>query len=133
MPAEMPPVSFDRRDRGGALPTASTGTANAPPAPPAVLAKAAAKGVAAAPAALSDGEQALLDHVRQHEGKAEVICIVRPHGAAQAASEVFVLEGSSRDFVEHLSKAHAGHPAHAHPPSTPRADLAALPPADPLR
>ena len=133
MPAEMPPVSFDRRDRGGALPTASTGTANAPPAPPAVIAEAAAKGVAAAPATLSDGEKALLDHVRQHEGKAEVICIVRPHGATQTASEVFVLEGSSRDFVEHLSKVHAGHPAHAPQPATPRADLAALPQADPLR
>jgi len=123
MPAEMPPVSFDRRDRGGALPTASTG---AVPAPVAMA------GPAAAPATLSDGEKALLDHVRQHEGKAEVICIVRPHGAAQAASEVFVLEGSSREFVEHLSKAHAGH-AHAHQPATQRADLAALPPADPLR
>jgi hypothetical protein len=90
-------------------------------------------GAAAAPTPLSDGEKALLDHVRQHEGKAEVICIVLPHGAAQAASEVFVLEGSSRDFVEHLSKAHAGHPAHAHQPASPRADLASLPPADPLR
>jgi hypothetical protein len=124
MPAEMPPVSFDRRDRGGALPTASTG---AVPVPVAMA------GAAAAPTPLSDGEKALLDHVRQHEGKAEVICIVRPHGAAQAASEVFVLEGSSRDFVEHLSKAHAGHSAHAHQPAGPRADLAALPPADPLR
>jgi len=125
MPAEMPPVSFDRRDRGGALPTASMGAVPAPVA--------TAGAAAAAPTTLSDGEQALLDHVRRHEGKAEVICIVRPHGAAQAASEVFVLEGSSRDFVEHLSKAHAGHPAHAHQPPTQRADLAALPPADPLR
>ena len=128
MPAEMPPVSFDRRDRGGALPTASTG---AVPAPVATAGVAAAPGPAASP--LSDGERALLDHVRQHEGKAEVICIVRPHGAAQAASEVFVLEGSSRDFVEHLSQAHAGHPDHARQPATPRADLAALPPADLLR
>ncbi|MFM8378469.1 MAG: trypsin-like peptidase domain-containing protein [Planctomycetia bacterium] len=123
MPAEMPPVSFDRRDRGGALPTASTGAVPTPPA---------AADAPAAPATLSDGEKALLDHVRQHEGKAEVICIVRPHGAAQAASEVFVLEGSSRGFVEHLSKAHAGH-AHSHQPAASRADLAALPPADPLR
>lgn len=124
MPAEMPPVSFDRRDRGGALPTASTGAVPAP---------VATADAAIAPAALSDGEKALLDHVRQHEGKAEVICIVRPHGAAQTASEVFVLEGSSRDFVEQLSQAHAGHPAPAHHAATPRADLAALPPADPLR
>jgi hypothetical protein len=127
MPAEMPPVSFDRRDRDGALPTASTG------AVPATAATAGVTAAAAAPARLSDGEKALLDHVRQHEGKAEVICIIRPHGAAQDASEVFVLEGSSRDFVEHLSKAHAGNPARAHQPPTQRADLAALPPADPLR
>ena len=123
MPAEMPPVSFDRRDRGGALPTASTGSANAPTAPAAV----------AAPASISAGERALLDHVRQHEGRAEVICIVRPHGAPQAASEVFVLEGSSREFVEQLSKTHAGHATHGHEPPSGRSDLAALPPADPLR
>ncbi len=129
MPAEMPPVSFDRRDRGEALPTASTGTnatpaASASPAAPAVLADAKH---------LSGGERALIDHVRQHEGRAEVICIVRPHGAPQAASEVFVLEGSSREFVEQLSKTHAGHAAHEHQPPSSRSDLAALPPADPLR
>jgi thiol-disulfide isomerase/thioredoxin len=129
MPAEMPPVSFDRRDRGEALPTASTGTnatpaASASPAAPAVLADAKH---------LSGGERALIDHVRQHEGRAEVICIVRPHGAPQAASEVFVLEGSSREFVEQLSKTHAGHAAHGHQPPSSRSDLAALPPADPLR
>lgn len=112
MPVEMPTVSFDRRDRGGAVPTTSTGTAAA--------------------GGLSDGERALLDHVRQHEGRAEVICIVRPHGATQASSEVFVLEAAGRDFVEHLSKAHAAPPANAHQPAA-RSDLAALPPADPLR
>lgn len=57
---------------------------------------------------LCSGEQALLDHVRQHEGKAEVICIVRPHGAPQAASEVFVLQNASRGVVEHLSRTHLG-------------------------
>ena len=126
MPTEMPPVSFDRRDRGGALPTASTGTGAMPPpaAPSAAVAEATQ---------LSGGEQALLDHVRQHEGRAEVICIVRPHGAPQNASEVFVLEGSSHEFVEQLSKAHAGHTHHGRQPSSGRSDLAALPPADPLR
>ena len=124
MPTEMPPVSFDRRDRGGALPTASTGTNATAPAPLAA---------AAGATNLTGGERALLDHVRQHEGRAEVICIVRPHGATQAASEVFVLEGSSRDFVEQLSKTHAGHAAHGHQPPSGRSDLAALPPADPLR
>ncbi|MEI6240835.1 MAG: trypsin-like peptidase domain-containing protein [Planctomycetia bacterium] len=126
MPTEMPPVSFDRRDRGGALPTASTGPNAAPvtSAPPATAAEATQ---------LSGGERALLDHVRQHEGRAEVICIVRPHGAPQAASEVFVLEGSSHEFVEQLSKTHAGHAQHGHQPASGRSDLAALPPADPLR
>lgn len=126
MPAEMPPVSFDRRDRGEALPTASTGTNATLPSPAPLAARADATN-------LSGGERALLDHVRQHEGRAEVICIVRPHGAPQTASEVFVLEGSSRDFVEQLSKTHAGHPAHGHQPPSGRSDLAALPPADPLR
>jgi thiol-disulfide isomerase/thioredoxin len=88
MPTEMPPVSFDRRDRADALPTAST---SAPPA---------------AEAPLTPGETALLDHVRQHQGRAEVICIVRPHGGADATSEVFVLEGSSRGFVDRLAQAH---------------------------
>lgn len=132
MPAEMPPVSFDRRDRGGALPTASTGEP-LPQPPTTTAATGAAPAQRTAANSLSDGERALLDHVRQHEGKAEVICIVRPHGAPQAASEVFVLEGASRDFVKELSKTHGSHPAHAHPPAGSRSDLAALPPADPLR
>jgi hypothetical protein len=46
--------------------------------------------------------------VRQHEGNAEVICIVRPHGAPRAASEVFVLQNASQSFVEHLSRTHLG-------------------------
>ena len=71
--------------------------------------------------------------MRRHEGRAEVICIVRPHGATQAASEVFVLEGSSREFVEELSKTHAGHPQHGPGPASGRSDLAALPPSDPVR
>ncbi len=91
MPAEMPAVSFDRRDRADALPTTSTESTAA--------------------AALTAGEQTLLDQVRQHGGKAEVICIVRPHGAPQDASEVYVLQGSSRGFVDQISKAHGGRPA----------------------
>ena len=60
-----------------------------------------------APAAvLTAGEAALVDHVRQHAGKAEVICIVRPHGAPEDSSEVFVLKGSNRGFVDHLARAH---------------------------
>ncbi len=104
MPSEMPPVSFDRRDRGDAVPTASNGSITdalplaAPVTPP------AAPPATAAP--LSPGERALLDHVRQHEGKAEVICIVRPHGATGNSSEVFVLDAAGRDFVDHLARAH---------------------------
>lgn len=104
MPDEMPQVAFDRRDRAGAVPTASTGADQAAPG--------VADPVPAA-SALSSGEQALLDHVRQHGGKAEVICIVRPHGAPQAASEVFVLQNASHGFVEHLSRTHRGDAQHA--------------------
>ena len=126
MPAEMPAVSFDRRDRTDAVPTASPGPSAAEPQ--------SAAAATDATKALSPGEQALLEHVRQHEGKAEVICIVRPHGAPQNASEVFVLQHASRDFVDHLSKAHAGHAAHGHQPAgAGRSDLAALPLTDPVR
>lgn len=160
MPAEMPDVSFDRRDRADALPTASTGAA----VPPSALSNASpmAEGPAtagprpafptavgpvdpmplnAAPAGrvataadtppLTTGEQALLDHVRQHEGRAEVICIVRPHGAATNSSEVFVLNGAGSDFVDHLSRAHHG--AAAAGRNETRSDVALLPSANPLR
>ncbi len=128
MPAEMPAVSFDRRNRDDALPTASTTPAaqrGMPPAPPA----------ATAPQGMSTGEQALLDHVRQHAGNAEVICIVRPHGAAENASEVYVLKNASRDFIDRLSSAHqspaAAHPGQAAPAGRP--DVAQLPAASPVR
>ena len=118
MPREMPPVSLDRRDRADALPTASPipAAARAPatvaaapqasraatPLPP----PAAATAAAPASAPLTSGESALIDHVLGHGGRAEVICIVRPHGAAEASSEVFVLPGSSRAFVDRLAQAH---------------------------
>jgi hypothetical protein len=146
MAESMPRVSFDRRDRADALPTASTlaadGTAlpvaapsstplasrrTAPPTTdPAASAAAAANmprptspdaagpttgaagGVAADTRTASSGEHVLIDHVRQHAGKAEVICIVRPHGAPHDSSEVFVLKGASPDFVERLAQAHRG-------------------------
>jgi len=113
MPDEMPAVSFDRRDRADALPTASTGGGGpvrspSPAAMPAAAEPAAAGPAPAGGAVLSPGEQALLDHVRRHEGKAEVICIVRPHDAVGNASEVFVLNDAGGDFVEHLSPAHRG-------------------------
>ena len=146
MPAEMPSVSFDRRDRADAVPTASTGalpddvsismpTASAAPgATAALVAAPAGRQAAAAPAALSAGEAALIDHVRQHGGKAEVICIVRPHGSADASSEVFVLKGARPDFVDHLSRAHHGHAADAaHQPPQSRSDVAVLPAANPVR
>jgi thiol-disulfide isomerase/thioredoxin len=122
MPAEMPDFPVDRRNRSDAVPTAST-TAAGPGGPTAMPLPAVAPPPAAAEpaAALSSGEHALLDHVRQHGGKAEVICIVRPHGAPEAASEVFVLSGSSRNFVEQLSRTHAG------------AAVAGLPGAAPVR
>jgi thiol-disulfide isomerase/thioredoxin len=94
MPEEMPKVALDRRDRAAAVPTAATASDRG------------ANDGAATP--LSAGEQALLQHVRQHGGKAEVICIVRPHGAPQAASEVFVLQAASREFVDHLARTHHG-------------------------
>jgi thiol-disulfide isomerase/thioredoxin len=127
MPAEMPSVSFDRRSREDALPTASTMPSGGP-------APARAAAAAAPPSA---GEQALLDEVRQHRGRAEVICIVRPHGAAENASEVYVLKDAAGDFVDHLATAHG---QAAPPPRGPgrhepagRSNVAALPPAYPVR
>ncbi|MEX0669526.1 MAG: trypsin-like peptidase domain-containing protein [Pirellulales bacterium] len=137
MPAAMPPVSFDRRDRADAVPTASTGAPVASTQPAATTmagTMVAEPRGAPANATLSAGEAALLDHVRHHEGKAEVICIVRPHGSADASSEVFVLKGARTDFVDHLSKAHHGHPAdtgHAVPKNS--SDVALLPAANPVR
>jgi hypothetical protein len=131
MAPSMPRVSFDRRDRADALPTASTLAASepsraggdapaAPPfaaaAPPAAALPRSSPGSESAPPAPSAGEHALLDHVRQHGGKAEVICIVRPHGAPDESSEVFVLKGASHDFVERLAQAHRAADA---PPSAP--------------
>jgi hypothetical protein len=145
MPAEMPNVAFDRRDRAAAVPTASTGTlpdAGSMPAVAAVPTASAAAATAplasgraeAPPTALSSGEAALIDHVRQHGGKAEVICIVRPHGSADASSEVFVLKGARPDFVDHLSRAHHGQTAEAaHQPPQSRSDVAVLPATNPLR
>ena len=125
MPAEMPPVSFDRRDRADAVPTASIGAHPVADGIPAFAGS-------TPPEALSTGERALLDHVRQQAGKAEVICIVRPHGAPQNASEVFVLQGASHDFVSHISKTHAAGAStsqgHSHQPApSGRSDLALLP------
>jgi len=138
MPTEMPAVSFDRRDRADAVPTASIG----PLAPPQTVAAATPRESAPEPRSsspvesqpLSAGEAALIDHVRQHGGRAEVICIVRPHGAPEAASEVFVLKHARHDFVDHLSRAHHGQAA-ASPAGgdAVRSDVAALPPANPVR
>ena len=134
MPAEMPAVSFDRRDRADAVPTASTGMPVDEPAVPSPLPAGAASRATAVNATLSSGEAALLEHVRQHEGKAEVICIVRPHGAADASSEVFVLKGARTDFVDHLSQAHHGRAADTgHAPPRTRSDVAVLPPENPVR
>lgn len=124
MPAEMPTPSFDRRPRDEAVPTASTGPASRPES--------------AAGAPLSPGERALVEQVRRHQGRAEVICIIRPQGGGQADSEVYVLKDTSPGFVEQLSEAHqtparpaadAGRQAG----DTPRPDLARLPAAATLR
>lgn len=128
MPAEMPTASFDRRPRDEAVPTASTG-----PAP-----RAAGAGVPPAAAVPSAGEQALIDQVRRHQGRAEVICIVRPHGGGQADSEVYVLKDAGPGIVERLTEAHqtpgrplgdAGRPA----ADASRSDMARLPVANPVR
>ena len=113
----MPDFSFDRRNRADAVPTASSGPRTpsdldqpmkgnpqevqvvAPPVPGSIENNEHSQ-------SLTAGEQALLDHVRQHEGDAEVICIVRPHGATQADSEVFMLQNASSNFVKRLSDAH---------------------------
>lgn len=100
LPAEMPDVSFDRRSRSDALPTASTAPAGATPP--------AAANAALPDTGLSSGERALVDHVRRHGGRAEVICIVRPNDATGDSSEVFVLKESSRAFVDRLAEAHGG-------------------------
>jgi len=117
LPDAMPAFSFDRRDRADAVPTASSGPRS--PAegvdplivdqtekqnPPPLLSQAIVDGEQMQN--LSAGEQALLDHVREHGGDAEVICIVRPRGASQADSEVFMLQNASPHFVERLSRVH---------------------------
>ena len=114
MPPQMPAVSFDRRDRADALPTGSTESNAA--------------------GALTAGEQALVEQIRQHGGKAEVICIVRPHGAPQESSEVYVLQGSSRGFVDQLSQAHGGRALPAPMPAGEAPRASAIPSAAaPLR
>ena len=151
MPTVMPAVSFDRRDRADSLPTASTAlNGPASPQPPAgppqtatdpaasMAAAPPSKSLAKAPGAaaqqLSPGEQALVDHVWRHDGEAEVICIVRPRGGAEHPSEVFVLQGSGREFVQQLSTSHKGHAAPHHaPPVSTRSDVATLPTTDLVR
>ena len=118
LPDAMPDFSFDRRDRADAVPTASSGPRSpaegggplsvdqnekqfsTPPLSQAV-------GDGEQMQGLSTGEQALLEHVREHGGDAEVICIVRPRGASQADSEVFMLQNASPHFVDRLSEVHA--------------------------
>ena len=117
LPDAMPAFSFDRRDRADAVPTASSGprspvegvdplivdqTEKQNPTP--LLSQAIVDGEQMQN--LSAGEKALLDHVREHGGDAEVICIVRPRGASQADSEVFMLQNASPHFVERLSRVH---------------------------
>ena len=140
MPTEMPPVSFDRRDRADAVPTASTGPLAEPHPVAAATTRESPPEPSRSPSPaesqpLSAGETALIDHVRQHGGRAEVICIVRPHGAPEAASEVFVLKHARHDFVDHLSRAHHGQAASPAPAGggSPRSDVAALPAANPVR
>ena len=127
MPDSMPDFSFDRRNRADAVPTASSGPRSpddidhqvngnevngnevngnqqeiqlvSPPVPGAIENIEHSQ-------SLTAGEQALLDHVREHEGDAEVICIVRPRGASQADSEVFMLQNASSNFMKRLSDVH---------------------------
>jgi len=109
LPDAMPPFSLDRRNRADAVPTASPGPlpqANEAALPPLVQGQPLPPTAVEESPALSAGEQALLEHVRQHGGNAEVICIVRPHGASQSASEVFMLQAASPGFKERLSDAH---------------------------
>ena len=137
MPSEMPQVSFDRRDRSDSLPTAAIAGAAGAVAEPALASAAPPQRATAAGearAGLSPAEQALVDQVWRHDGDAEVICIVRPRGGQQKPGDVFVLQGTGREFVEQLSRAQGGHasPHHVAPPGS-RRDVAALPAADPTR
>ena len=125
LPDTMPAFSFDRRDRADAVPTASSSPRPAmeggdPPSvgqnerlsvdhnerPLSTPLPSQDAGDGMQMQNLSSGEQALLNHVRAHGGEAEVICIVRPHGASQADSEVFMLQNASPHFIEHLSEVH---------------------------
>jgi len=51
---------------------------------------------------------------------------VRPRGGQPAASEVFVLQGTGRELAEQLTKARGA-------ATPPRADMATLPAAGPVR
>jgi len=133
MPAEMPAVSFDRRDRADSLPTAATVPNAAAMAPASVTVPAESRPARPLPPEprggsqpLSPGEQALVDHVWRSDDEAEVICIVRPRGGQPAASEVFVLQGTGRELAEQLTKARGA-------ATPPRADMATLPAAGPVR
>jgi len=126
LPDVMPAFSFDRRDRADAVPTASSGPRSPmeggdPPSvdqnerlsvdrderPLSTTLPSQNAGDGVQMQKLSAGEQALLDHVRAHGGEAEVICIVRPHGASQTDSEVFMLQNASPHFIDRLSEVHA--------------------------
>lgn len=126
LPDVMPAFSFDRRDRSDAVPTASSGPGSPmkggdPPSvdqnerlsvdrderPLSTTLPSQNAGDGVQMQKLSAGEQALLDHVRAHGGEAEVICIVRPHGASQTDSEVFMLQNASPHFIDRLSEVHA--------------------------
>lgn len=153
MPSAMPAVSFDRRDRADAVPTASVGMPDdgaslgsssdrgqpigmEMPTTPTLTPTPTSTPGASQPApsgSLTAGEAALIDHVRAHGGKAEVICIVRPHGAADASSEVFVLKNARADFVDHLSEAHHGHATGSQAPARDHSDVALLPSSTSMR
>ena len=58
------------------------------------------------PAAMADGEQAVMDKIRRRVGEgAEVVCIIRDRNNPQAKSEVITLDRASPAFVNQLSSA----------------------------
>ena len=73
---------------------------------PAAIAGAAPRAATNGPAALANGEQAVMDQIRRRAAEgAEVVCIIRDRNNPQAKSEVITVDRPSSAFVDQLSTA----------------------------